>query len=52
MATLTGGVLIALGTRVAGIMGNSERDIDDLRVAAIARESRCGRCRSTIVSCR
>ena len=33
MATLTGGVLIALGTRVAGIMGNSQRDLDDLRVA-------------------
>jgi len=33
MATLTGGVLIALGTRVAGIMGNSPRDIDDMRAA-------------------
>jgi len=33
MATLTGGVLIALGTRVAGIMGNSQRDLDDMRVA-------------------
>jgi leucyl aminopeptidase len=33
MATLTGGVLIALGTRVAGIMGNSQRDLDDLRAA-------------------
>ena len=33
MATLTGGVLIALGTRVAGIMGNSPRDIDDMREA-------------------
>lgn len=33
MATLTGGVLIALGTRIAGIMGNSERDLDDMRVA-------------------
>jgi leucyl aminopeptidase len=33
MATLTGGVLIALGTRVAGIMGNSPRDLDDMREA-------------------
>jgi len=33
MATLTGGVLIALGTRIAGIMGNSERDLDDMRAA-------------------
>jgi len=33
MATLTGGVLIALGTRVAGIMGNSARDLDDMRAA-------------------
>ena len=33
MATLTGGVLIALGTRIAGIMGNSPRDIDDMRAA-------------------
>jgi leucyl aminopeptidase len=33
MATLTGGVLVALGTRVAGIMGNSPRDLDDMRVA-------------------
>jgi leucyl aminopeptidase len=33
MATLTGGVLIALGTRIAGIMGNSPRDLDDMLVA-------------------
>jgi len=33
MATLTGGVLIALGTRVAAIIGNSQRDLDDMRVA-------------------
>jgi leucyl aminopeptidase len=33
IATLTGGVLIALGTRIAGIMGNSQREIDDMRVA-------------------
>ena len=33
IATLTGGVLIALGTRVAAILGNSPRDIDDLRAA-------------------
>jgi leucyl aminopeptidase len=33
MATLTGGVLIALGTRIAGIMGNSPRDLDDMRAA-------------------
>ncbi len=35
MATLTGGVLIALGTRIAGIMGNSERDLDDMREAGV-----------------
>jgi len=29
-ATLTGAVLIALGTRIAGIMGNSQRHIDAL----------------------
>jgi leucyl aminopeptidase len=33
MATLTGGVLIALGTRVAAVVGNSQRDLDDMRVA-------------------
>jgi leucyl aminopeptidase len=33
MATLTGGVLVALGTRIAGIMGNSARDLDDMRAA-------------------
>jgi leucyl aminopeptidase len=33
MATLTGGVLIALGTRIAGILGNSPRDLDDMRAA-------------------
>jgi len=33
MATLTGGVLVALGTRVAGMMGNSQRDLDDMREA-------------------
>ena len=33
MATLTGGVLIALGTRIAAVMGNSSRDIDDMREA-------------------
>ncbi len=33
MATLTGGVVIALGTRVAGMMGTSPRDLDDLREA-------------------
>ena len=33
MATLTGGVLIALGTRIAGTMGNSQRELDDMRAA-------------------
>jgi leucyl aminopeptidase len=33
MATLTGGVVVALGTRVAAILGNSPREIDDMRVA-------------------
>jgi leucyl aminopeptidase len=33
VATLTGGVLIALGTRIAAIIGNSQRDLDDMRVA-------------------
>jgi leucyl aminopeptidase len=33
MATLTGGVVIALGGRVAGIFGNSPRDLDDMRAA-------------------
>lgn len=33
MATLTGGVLVALGTRIAGIMGNSPRDLDDMKTA-------------------
>ncbi|HEX6791061.1 MAG TPA: leucyl aminopeptidase family protein [Candidatus Krumholzibacteria bacterium] len=30
MATLTGGVLIALGTRIAAVLGNSPRDLDDM----------------------
>jgi leucyl aminopeptidase len=33
VATLTGGVVVALGTRVAGIMGTSEDHIDALRTA-------------------
>jgi leucyl aminopeptidase len=33
IATLTGGVLVALGTRMAGIMGNSPREIEDMRAA-------------------
>jgi leucyl aminopeptidase len=33
MATLTGGVVVALGTRIAGVMGNSEDQIDALRTA-------------------
>jgi leucyl aminopeptidase len=33
VATLTGGVVVALGTRVAGIMGNSEDHLDALRTA-------------------
>jgi len=32
-ATLTGAVVIALGTRIAGIMGNSQTDMDHLRQA-------------------
>jgi len=36
MATLTGGVVVALGLRIAGMMGNSARDLDDLRAAALA----------------
>jgi leucyl aminopeptidase len=32
-ATLTGAVLIALGTRIAGVMGNSQRDADALVAA-------------------
>jgi len=32
-ATLTGAVLIALGTRIAGVMGNSQRHIDALIAA-------------------
>lgn len=35
MATLTGGVVIALGTRVAGMMGTSPRDLEDLRGAGV-----------------
>ncbi len=34
MATLTGGVVIALGTRVAGLMGTSEDHVDAMRAAA------------------
>lgn len=33
VATLTGGVVVALGTRVAGLMGNSENHIDFMRTA-------------------
>jgi leucyl aminopeptidase len=33
VATLTGGVVVALGTRVAGVMGNSESRVDALRTA-------------------
>jgi leucyl aminopeptidase len=33
MATLTGGVVVALGTRVAGLMGTSEDHIDAMRTA-------------------
>jgi len=34
-ATLTGAVLVALGTRIAGIMGNSQPDIDEFVAAGI-----------------
>ena len=34
VATLTGGVVIALGTRVAGLLGTSEAHIEALRTAA------------------
>ena len=34
VATLTGGVVIALGTRVAGVLGTSEAHIEALRTAA------------------
>jgi leucyl aminopeptidase len=33
VATLTGGVLIALGTRIAATLGNSQRDLDDMKVS-------------------
>jgi leucyl aminopeptidase len=33
MATLTGGVVVALGTRMAGMMGTSPRDLDSLEEA-------------------
>lgn len=33
VATLTGGVVVALGTRVAGIMGTSDEHVDMLRTA-------------------
>ncbi len=33
VATLTGGVVIALGTRVAGVMGTSEDHVDAMRTA-------------------
>lgn len=33
MATLTGGVVVALGTRVAGLMGTSEDHVDAMRTA-------------------
>ncbi|MCI0451021.1 MAG: leucyl aminopeptidase [Candidatus Latescibacteria bacterium] len=34
VATLTGGVVVALGTRVAGLMGTSEDHVDAMRTAA------------------
>ncbi len=33
VATLTGGVVVALGTRVAGLMGTSENHVDAMRTA-------------------
>jgi leucyl aminopeptidase len=35
VATLTGAVLIALGTRVAGVMGNTQREIERLVAAGV-----------------
>ncbi len=53
IATLTGACMRALGTQVAGVMGNSQALVDQIRVLPPTPPmSRCGSCRSTRATAR
>ena len=46
LATLTGACVVALGEKIAGLMGNDDAWIAQVRARPTASASGCGRCRS------
>ena len=45
LATLTGACMVALGRKIAGLMGNDDALVDQVRAAADRAGERCGTCR-------
>ena len=52
IATLTGACMRALGTGMAGVMGNNQDLVDQVKAAARRSTSRCGSCRSRSATAR